>query len=171
MKAYSRIILALSILVLAAICGSGCSSITIQSNKDATAVHKVERLYILINHGDVEKQSLSLALAASFKNCLSNSPVQLMVSIASPLELDERAHDKEIASFRPDAVLVVQVKTFIIDEFNGYPKILYDASLYPPTMNKRLWRAGISNSGGQMKRRMRDMTEKIVQQLRQDGFL
>jgi hypothetical protein len=173
MKTDFRAIGILSVLILAMAGGSGCTSVTVHSNKDAAAVHRIGKLFVLINQGELEKQPLSNMLADDLRNSFSNSPVQLAMSIVSPLELDEQKHDREIEAFHPDAVLTIQVRTFIVDEYGGYPKILYDVSLLDPAARHRLWRAAIDNSGGTalMDRRMREMAEKIVAQLRQDGFL
>lgn len=163
----------LPFLVLVGLCSGGCTSITIKSNKDATSVRKLDRVFVLVNQGEMGKQPLSNVLIDSFRSCLSNSPVQLAFSIASPLELDENSHLSQIEEFQPQAVLLIRVKTFLVDEFGGYPRIVYDASLFSPKMDKRMWRATIDNCGGTalMNKRMREMAEKIVLQLRQDGFL
>ena len=60
-----------------------------------------------------------------------------------------------------------------VDEAGGYPMLKYDVSLFDPMMKKRLWRGAVNNSGGTafIQRRMHDMAEAIVNQLRQDGFL
>jgi hypothetical protein len=90
-----------------------------------------------------------------------------------PLDLDEKSHLEKAKSFEADAILTVKAVSGIIDEFGGYPTIIYDASLYDPDLKKRLWRGNINNSGGTalMSRRMREMAVEIVTQLRKDGFL
>lgn len=159
-------------LALAAFCGTGCTSISLESNKNAAAIHKVDRLFILINQGEVKDQPLSKMLATAFQNCFTNAAPKVDIAITSPLDLDENAYKASITNFHADAVFVVSVNTFIIDEFGGYPTIMYDASLFDPSMKQRVWRAAINNSGGTalMERRMWEMAEKIVQQLHQDGF-
>jgi hypothetical protein len=75
--------------------------------------------------------------------------------------------------FGCDAVLVIKATAGIIGDFGHYPTIIYDASLFDPQLKKRLWRARINNSGPSMvmKRRFREMSESIVRQLKNDGFI
>jgi hypothetical protein len=153
---------------------SGCTSVTIQSNKDASAVHQLNRMFVVINHGEVKDQELSNYLIDGFKGCFSNAPVQVDYTVLSALDLDTKSHEQQIKAFNPDAVLEVSVTTYVISaEYGGYPTIMYDASLYNPDLTKRIWRAAIDNSGGTalMKMRMHQMAGKIATQLQTDGFL
>jgi hypothetical protein len=152
---------------------SSCTSISVKSNKDASASRKINRLFVIVNHGEVNDQKYSNELIQSLKNCLSNSPVQLEFSVMTPLDLNPEMHQEKVRAFDAEAVLVISVSTYVINEFGGYPTILYDASLFDPEQKKRLWRGAINNSGGTalMKRRMREMAEKLVGQLRHDGLL
>jgi hypothetical protein len=153
--------------------GAGCTSVKLKSTKDPAAVRKISRLFVLINQGETDNPKLSNELSEHFRNSLSNAPVQLEFSIMSPLELDEKIHDSKIKQFNADAVLTIRVTTFVVSEYGGYPTIIYDVSLFDPEMKKRLWRGSVNNSGGTalMNRRMREMAEAIVSQLRKDGFL
>lgn len=153
---------------------TGCTSITIKSNKDEASVKQLDRLYIVINHGEVSDKSLSNYLIDGFKAAFTNAPVKVDYGVMSALDLDPKVMTDEIKAFNPDAVLVVSVSTFVVSaEYGGYPTIDYDASLYNPDHTKRIWRAAIDNSGGTalMKRRMREMAGKISMQLQTDGFL
>jgi hypothetical protein len=154
-------------------CSIGTSTVTLQATKDPSAVQKIGRLFILINHGDLGHPSYSKELAANLQSVLSNPPPVLEISIASPLELDEKVHEKKIQQFKPDAVLVIHLSSFVIDESGGFPILKYDVSLFDPTLKTRLWRGAVDNSGGTafVERRMHDMAEVIVNRLRQDGFL
>lgn len=152
---------------------AGCTSVKLQSTKDPAAVRKLSRLFILINQGETDSANLSNELAGYFRNSLSNSPVELEFSIVSPLELDERVHEAKVKQFGADAILAIRVATFVVSEYGGYPTIVYDVSLFERDFKKRLWRGSVNNSGGTalMSRRMREMAEAIVAQLRKDGFL
>jgi hypothetical protein len=154
-------------------CSIGTSMVTIQATKDPSAVQKIGRLFILINHGDLGHPGYSRDLAADLQSTLSNPPPVLKISVISPLALDESVYDKKIKEFKPDAVLVIRLSTSVVDEAGGYPMLKYDVSLFDPMMKKRLWRGAVNNSGGTafIQRRMHDMAEAIVNQLRQDGFL
>jgi hypothetical protein len=170
--------------MLALICGNGCAniSVTLQSNKDVTAVRPVKRLYVLIQQGVLEKQPMSKkpdeqlksdVLAASLRNCLSNTPVQLEISVVGPLALDESIYETKIQGFYADAVLIIKVQNLVVDQFGGSPIIYYDAILYDEITHKYVWRAVINNSGdpGAMDQRMQKMAGAIVAQLRADGFI
>jgi len=163
----------LAMLSLGCLLLPGCTSVQLQSNKDESGLVKLKRLFVLVNHGEADKQPYSTDFAAALKATLTNEPVELEIVIASPLDLDTKMYQKRIDAFRPTAVLVVTATGGVISEYGGYPTLIYDASLMTPDMEKRLWRARINNSGGTalMTRRMREMAEKIVQQLRRDGFL
>jgi len=153
---------------------AGCTSVTIKSNKDESSVRQLNRLSIVINHGEVSNNELSNYLIDGFKECFSNAPVQVDYSIISALDLDTKSQTERVKSFNPDAVLVVSVSTYVIAaEYGGYPEIKYDASLFDPGLTKRFWRAAVDNSGGTalMKLRMHQMAGKIATQLQTDGFL
>jgi hypothetical protein len=152
---------------------TGCTSIKIQANKDEASVRKIKRLFVLIQHGEVGKRPYSTELASAMQNAFTNTGVVIEISIANPVELDESAHQKRMDKFGCDAVLVIKTTGGIINEYDSYPKIIYDASLFDPQLKKRFWRARIDNSGGTalMKRRFREMSESIVRQLKSDGFI
>ena len=152
---------------------SGCTSISVQSNKDAAAVHKVSRLFILINGGDAQNQELSNILAADLVDCFSNKPAKIQVCITSPLDLDDTAYRARMMTFMADSILTISPQNRVVDPYGGFPTIVYDASLFDPATKKREWRASITNSGGTevMGRRMRKMAESIVSKLELDGFL
>ncbi len=172
-QTYLRYGLACLAAVLLCQLTTGCTSIKIQANKDAASVKKIKRLYVVIQHGDVGQQALSNGLASALRNAFTNTPVALEVSIANPVELDEKVHLKRITQFESDAAMVITATGGIIADFGGYPTIIYDASLFDPQLEKRLWRARIDNSGGTalMTRRFREMADTIVRQLKQDGFI
>ena len=152
---------------------AGCTSVTIKATRDPHAVHRVERLFVVINHGDLSHESYSQQLAASLASLLSNPPPVIEISVVSPLELDEKIHDRQLQQFKPDAVLVIRLTTAVVSEYGGYPTLQYDASLFDPKTERRLWRGSVNSSGGTalMQRRLRETAEVIVKQLRKDGFL
>ena len=151
----------------------GCTSVKVQATKDVESVRRLERLFLLINHGDMGNQPYSTNLANHFRMVLSNPPPVLEIGIVSPLELDEKVHQIRVEQFKADAVLVVRLTGAVLSQYGGYPVLTYDASLFDPPMKKRMWRGVVNNSGGTglMNRRMREMAEALVAQLRKDGFL
>jgi hypothetical protein len=159
--------------LLALILACGCNSIKIDSNKDAKAVHKVNRLFIVINQGAVKTQPFSTALADGLKSCFTNATPQIEIAITSPLDLDENNYKSKMESFNADGVLAVSLQTYETDEYGNYPMIIYDASLYDPLLKKRVWRASIKNGGQSfvMASRMRAMASSIVAKLKTDGFI
>lgn len=170
--------------MLTLICGNGCAniSVTLQSNKDVAAVRPIRRLYVLIKQDAQEKQPVSKklneqlkseVLAASLQNCLSNASIQLKVSVVDTLVLDEKIYETKIQEFYSDAVLIIEIRNGVMDQFGGYPIIYYDARLYDEIMQRTVWRAVINNSGdpSAMDQRMQRMGVAIVKQLRTDGFI
>ena len=179
-----EIILTCCFVLSAWFCGSGCAnvSVTLQSNRDPAAMHRIQRLFVIIDQGVIEKQPTSKrsgerlkseVLAASLQNCLSNTPVQLEINIVNPVALNGQNFESKIREFQADAVLVVRLRNVVMDQFGGCPIIYYDASLYNEITQKYVWRALIKNSGdpAAMNQRTRKMAEAIVAQLRADGFL
>src|SRR6185295_10549054 len=104
---------------------TGCTSVKVQATKDPQSVHKLGRLFVVINHGDLGNQPYSTDLANNIRSVLSNSPPALEVSIVSPLELDERVHEDRIKQFNSDAVLVIRLTTAVLSEYGGYPTLKY----------------------------------------------
>lgn len=152
---------------------TGCTSVQLVANKDAGAVKKLQRLFVVVNHGEANKQKLSTDLIAQFRSSLTNSLVQAEYAVVSALDLDDRVLDEKIKAFNPDAVLVIRVANYVVDQYGGYPTIRYDVSIFDHATKKRVWRSAVNNSGGTalMERRMREMADKIIGQLRDDGFL
>lgn len=163
----------LGLLTLALVCASGCTSISLESNKDAAAVHKVNRLFILIRQDDVKTRQLANDLAVDCGICFSNRPTRIEVAIISPLDLDDSGYNRRISAFDSDSVLTIAIRTAMLDQSGGFRTINYDVSLFDPATKKRLWRAAVVNSGSPeiMEKRMRKMVEAIVSKLDEDGFL
>lgn len=172
-KEIRRAFLWLSLLPVVWLGTSGCSNISLQSNVDAAAVHKVNRIFILIKQDDLKTQKLAHDLAADLELCFSNRPTHIEVAILSPLDLDDNSYNHRISAFDADSVLTISMRSVVVDPYGGLPTINYDASLFDPVTKKRLWRAAIVNSGSTdaMGRRMSKMVESIVTQLEHDGFL
>lgn len=154
-------------------CAAGCSTISMQSVKDAGAVHKLNRLYIFVKCGEVKNLPMMNNLAAGLVNCFSNQPAKVQVTVTSPLDLDPNVYDRQIKEFAPDSVLILSMTASVVDPYGGYPNMTFDAGLFNPATKKLEWRASIVNSGSTdvMDRRMRKMSDSIVNQLKLDGFL
>jgi hypothetical protein len=171
-----------SLLLL--IFSNGCANVavTLQSNKDAAAVHYVRRLYVLVNLGEFEKQPLSKnascqmhagVLADSLRESLTNTTVQAEIQVVNPLELNPGIYDQQIRAFHADGVLMVKLRQFVVNQFGGCPTVNFDATLLDELTHKYEWRATINNSGDPeaMDERLKKMGSAIVAQLRTDGFL
>lgn len=158
-------------IVLASGIFSGCASAKVVSNRDPELTKDLERIFVLIDHGEVTKQQFSGSLSKHLAAALTN--VTVKIAIVSPLELDEKAHQHAISEFAPDAVLVIKCNGGVLHEYGGYLRLTYDVSLYDSKQEKRLWRAAASNDGGTavMEKRLRVMADEIVVTLQRDGFL
>ena len=161
------------IAALLAVFLTACTSVRLNSVKDATNVHKLDRLFVIVAQGQLNSTKFADQFIEQFRAQLTNSAVKVEFSILTPLELDEKTHLEKAKAFQADAILFVRAVSGVRDQYGGYPTIIYDASLFDPEFKKRLWRANINNSGGTglMSRRMREMAEQIVKQLQNDGFL
>jgi hypothetical protein len=167
----SRLVLAMSAIVLFT---AGCTSITIESNKDAASVRQLKRLYILIDHGETKDRILSNHLIGGLKICFSNAPVQVEYGISSALDLDPKTSTDRIDAFNPEALLILHASYY---KAQDNLSIQYDASMYDFGQNrekpKRIWRASITTVGGfdWLKWRMNELAGKIAMKLQADGFL
>jgi hypothetical protein len=178
---FEGIFLASLFLLLALPFGNGCfsASVTLQGSKSLAPMHQVRRLFVIINGGILEKspgskkseQLNSDVLAASLRNCLSTTPVQLEIGIVNPLALDDQNFKTKIQEFQADAVLIINLRYAAVDVFGGYHKILYDVVLHNEITDKYVWRVQISNSGDPeiIGKRLQQTAAKIVAQLRADG--
>ena len=163
----------MGVLCAVLLCVVGCSTVTMQSAKDADAVHKINRLYIFIKCGEIKQSTMMNNLASDLTNCFSNQPVMAKITVTSPLNLDPKVYERQVKEFAPDSVLIISVAASVVDPYGGYPNITFDASLFDPGAPKMKWRASIVNTGSTdaMERRMRKMAESIINQLKLDGFL
>jgi hypothetical protein len=93
------------------------------------------------------------------------------------------AHLAEIRAYGADLVLVVSAtggvpsrrKVFRTcgDLLQGYDPLSYEVTVFDSALNRRIWHAETSNSGGLadwvMEKRFRKMAAAIVKRLRHDG--
>ena len=89
------------------------------------------------------------------------------------VELDEKIYSHDIESYGPQAVLVIVATGGVVSPYGGMEKIVYDASLFAPDLEKRIWRAQIEHSGGTalIGKRMKKMANAIVGQLEKDQLI
>ena len=67
-------------------------------------------------------------------------------------------------------MLVIKTTGGTVTPDGYHPTIVYDASLYEQTTDKRIWRARIVASG-HAKKRLTMMVGSIVSQLKEDGLI
>jgi hypothetical protein len=150
---------------------TACSSASIQSTKDTQKVRKLERLYVVVDHGT--SPDLAGVLVEKLQEQLKTKPLKTEFISRNPLELDEKAPLAKAKRFNADSLLVVKLLEGTKTEYGGYAELKYDVSLYNPDMKDRWWRAVVENSGGtaMMAARMEKMSKNIVNRLSEDGFL
>jgi hypothetical protein len=165
----SRLLPAIILLGAAALF-TACASISIESARDPGFSGKVGRLFVLIRDNGQLKSSYSQNLQKAMTERLSARGISSQVQIASPLELDESRYSRDIKTFSPDAVLVIQWAggTRRLSEVT---EVFWDASLRIPEAKARIWRATIHISGGSSLSRMTAMTDSILARLEQDGVI
>ncbi len=151
---------------------TGCASSRIDAVRDPAITAKLHRLYVLVDHGSV-KTDYSDLLRNDLSELLTQEGIENQTEAMSPLQLDEHAYATNAVAYKPDAVLVIKATGGVLSAYGGYMEITYDASLFNPNMDKRYWRAQVNNEGGTavMGKRFRVMAEKIIKQLKQDGFI
>jgi hypothetical protein len=158
-------------LILSSSVLSACSSASIQSTKDTQKVRKLQRLYVVVDHGT--SPELAGVLVEKLQEQFKTKPVKTEFTARTPLELDEKAPLTKAKRFNADSMLVIKLLEGTKTEYGGFAELKYDVSLYNPDMKDRWWRAVVENSGGtaMMAPRMEKMSKNIVGRLSEDGFL
>ena len=160
--------------ILSGLLVAGCASVSINSTKDPTFVERLRHIYILVNPGQLT-QEYNDPLINALDNAFAQEDIKYTIKLMDPLVLDEDAYLDEIKSYSPQAVLTINPTGGVVGEYGGYVQVIYDVSLYRPTLKKRLWRARIENSGGVyefiIEKRMRMMADSILKKLKEDQLL
>ena len=149
---------------------TACASVSIESARDPGFSGKVSSLYVLIRDNGQLNSSYSQNLQKAFTQSLAARGIVSQVQIVSPVELDESKYSRDIKTFSPGAVLVIQT-TGGTRRLSEVIEVFWDASLVTPGTKTRIWRATIHLSGGSSLSRMTAMTESILSRLEQDGLI
>lgn len=165
----SHFLLALIMLGAAALL-TACASVSIESARDPGFSGKVSRLYVLIRDNGQLKKSYSQNLQKALTERLSARGISSRVQIISPLELDDSRYSKDIKTFSPDAVLLIQ-QTGGTRRLQEVIEMYWDVSLFIPETRTRIWRASIHMSGGSSLSRMTAMADSILSRMEQDGII
>jgi hypothetical protein len=164
-----RLFLALAMLGATAFL-SGCASVSIESARDPGFSGRINRIYVLIRDNGQISSSYSQNLQKAMTERLSARGITSQVQIVSALELDESKYSKDIKTFSPDAVLVMQ-PTGGTRRFREVIEVYWDVSMQIPETKTRIWRASIHMSGGSSLSRMTALTDGILSKMEQDKII
>ena len=163
------ILIMFNMLMLVAV---GCATVSIKSSRDMEFKQKLDRLYVVIDHGELDV-SHSETLKEGLSVALSQKQIQSKIYVLSPLDLEENAYEADMASYDPQAILRIEATSSTVGDYGGLAEIVYNVSLVTLTNDKRIWRAQTKNAGGtaMMGKRLRKMANRIVDQLANDGLI
>ncbi len=165
----------LTIIVFVALLLLGCASVSIQSVRDSSFTEPIHKLFVVLNHGQVDTIDASFTpyLITALKDGFSKIGVEIEIGVISPLALNENAYILEIASYKPDGVMTIVANGGVVGAYGGMAKIVYDVSIFDSLKNKRIWRAQIDASGGTAVRekRMQMMVQNLIQRLSDDKII
>ena len=162
-KGFHSIYLFIHLLIFL-ILGSGCSTPPIHSTYNTNYQHSISRLYVLIDENPQLKQKYFQAAATSFEQALSLNNIPSMVRIKKQLVLDDSIYEKEIASYKPDGILMIQPDGSMKDEFGFLMYINWNAALTKPGSNEVIWKTYITTKDCEA------FAVDIIQKLIEDGM-
>ena len=154
----------------------GCARVSIQSARDPSFSNPMNKLFIILNHGQIDNidSSYTPYLAAALKDEFSKEGLEVAIRVAEPLVLDDSIYKFEIASYEPDGVMTITANGWAVSEpSGGLTQIIYDVSLFDSSKSKRIWRALIDASGGLSARekRMKLVATDLVNQLKEQKLI
>lgn len=179
MKKYTPELLRLHRQALGAVCVAlvlgGCASASIQSAKDPSFSDPIHKLFIILNHGYVDKINSSYTpfLIAALKDEFSHEGVDVAIKAVDSLTSDEKGYPSEINSYEPDGIMTV-VAVGGVEGAGGAATIIYDVSIFDAAQDKkRIWRAQIYSSGGALvkEKRMKILAQDLVKRLSEDKMI
>ncbi|MBD3221563.1 hypothetical protein GF314_09995 [bacterium] len=172
MTARSRMICILALVILT----TGCASTSFESRVADGFDRTVERLFVLADVGGNWDQDdvdhLRAALRAGFVPC-----VEVEVAVVSPLSLDPGDVQRDIESFAPEFVLVLDQtmeKSQSMGIFGDTPRgFVFNAILTDPRSEEIVWRANLDSSGNSDSRSsyIGSMVEKLIAGMNSDGVV
>lgn len=166
-----------ALIVALALALVGCHSASIQSTRDPSYSGRMGRLFIILNHGEVEQvdADYTLALTRALQEEFAKTHTTITVQTVKVLALNDPDYAGEMAQFRPDGVLIMKASGGMRGAYGiGLESISYDVSLMSPQQpDRRIWRAQLQATGGSavIEGKMNSAAKELVQQLRDDRLI
>src|SRR5688572_3829925 len=85
---------------------TGCASVSFRSNKDPDHRPKMNRLYILVNHGSLS-HDYSPKLMSAMYEVFTREGIEIKTEIMNPLVLDEKSYLANANRYKAEAVLII----------------------------------------------------------------
>ena len=151
----------------------GCASVSIETVRDKNFTGKISKMYVLINANSQLENAYFQCLKNALDAQMQSRGISSMSRINSRLELDETKFLKEIASYAPDATLLLRPTGGTKFQDGTTKNVTWDASLLNKERKRRIWRANIKDqsSAGFYKLRMDKVAETIFNNLETEGLV
>jgi hypothetical protein len=156
---------------------SGCHSASIQSTRDPSFSGRMNRLFVILNHGQLEQMDAGYtpALIRALQGEFAKTRTTVTIRAIDALALSDPNYTRALAQYQPDGVLTMKMSGGVRGEYGGgLESIYYDLSLFSvQTRDKRVWRGQLQATGGTgvIEGKMNSAAEKLVQTLLKDRVI
>jgi hypothetical protein len=156
-----------------------CSTTQLVSNKDPNFNGSIERLYIIIDVGNIT--GLGELFLNNVQKPFEKADVIVKVKGNTGVELNNDVAISEIKDFNPDSILKIGLTEGVIDSWGRLINGNFDFSIYNPETSNRIWRAisrydtGFLAKGtifqGINASTVNDMLDAVIKKLKDDNML
>ena len=167
---------------------AGCTTISVESVKDASYSGVLRKVYVFISTGEfmvdargAEKKTERMPMCIYFKESIEKKfisvGIETRAKAVAGLESGKDQFKKELAAFRPEAVMTMQLKepTVSSSEYVGQTSLvnaIYDIKIVLPEEERTIWRGEVRAEGNADEIFSMDkVIENIVLQLTEDGLI
>ncbi|MBN2654630.1 MAG: hypothetical protein JXR79_05895 [Nitrospirae bacterium] len=110
-----------------------CASVSIQAVKDPSFSEPMNKLSILINHGQVDSidPAYTQYLVINLKEEFTKQSMQINIQVVNRLSLNDNVYWADIAAGNPDSVMTIVASGGVTGPYGlGLSKIIYDISVF-----------------------------------------
>jgi hypothetical protein len=135
-----------------------CVSVSIESNKDPAYSEYIEKMYVIVETGDLTifvysddpfSGTVDLPAAEYLQNIIEEKFREVGIDIKavaiSGLELDKGEIEEDIRDFGARTVMSLQLTEYVLDQYRQPRLLKFDATILDLTLYRNVWRAKISS--------------------------
>jgi hypothetical protein len=153
-----------------------CHSASIQSTRDPSFSGRLTRIFIILNHGEVDQLDADYtpALVRALQQEFAKTRTTITVRAVNVLALNDPNYARELAQYQPDGVLTMKLSGGVRGAYGGLESLFYDVSLISAQQpDRRIWRAQLNAAGGSavIEGKMNSAAEELVQRLLDDRLI